>query len=82
MIRRRLVRWSLGGLIVLVVLAVGFTFAVGYVDRKLADRSYESVYNDCHKVWATRGRRVIRFRQPSSNCTSWFTTSATSRSWR
>jgi hypothetical protein len=55
MIRNRVARWTLPGLIILAVLAVCFTLTVRHVDRKLAARSYESVYNDCHKVWATRG---------------------------
>jgi hypothetical protein len=29
--------------------------AVRYVDRQLAKRQYENVYNDCHKVWSSRG---------------------------
>lgn len=55
MIRSRIVRWSLPGLIVLVILALSFALAVRHVDRRLAARSYEGVYDDCHKVWATRG---------------------------
>lgn len=40
-----------------VILLAGITWnlAVFYVDRELQRRSYPDVYDDCHKVWSSRG---------------------------
>ncbi|MDA3946838.1 MAG: hypothetical protein PF439_09190, partial [Helicobacteraceae bacterium] len=29
--------------------------AVWYVDGQLSTQQYENVYNDCHKIWSSRG---------------------------
>lgn len=37
------------------VSVAAFILAVQYVDARLKSRTYAGIYNDCHKIWATRG---------------------------
>jgi len=55
MLRKKIVKRALPGLIIVFLLVVGFVVAVKYVDGQLENRSYAGVYHDCHKIWATRG---------------------------
>jgi hypothetical protein len=45
-------RWLL---VICGLLMTGFILTIGWVDYNLAQRTYDNVYNEPYKVWATRG---------------------------
>lgn len=55
MLQKKTLKRSLPGLTIILLLVMSFTLAVRYVDKQLDSRTYPGVYDDCHKVWATRG---------------------------
>lgn len=55
MLRKKVMRRALPTLVIILLITAGFIAAVRYVDRQLDGRSWPGVYDDCHKVWATRG---------------------------
>jgi len=42
-------------LILILLIIVAYNATVFYVDKQLERRNYAGVYNNCHKVWTTRG---------------------------
>jgi len=53
--RRRLVKSAVIFFIITALFVVGFLLTSSYVDRRLQDRSWADAYDDCYKIWATRG---------------------------
>ncbi len=43
------------GIILMVVVVITWNLTVAYVDKQLQEHSDDSVYANCHKVWAARG---------------------------
>lgn len=54
-IRATKIRMPLAALSAAAVLLAAYSLATGWLDQRLAERTYPGVYADCHKVWATRG---------------------------
>lgn len=42
-------------LVISVLISIAYHILLGYVERQLEARSHENAYNECKKVWATRG---------------------------
>lgn len=53
--KRHVPRWPAFLLVSVGCLMIGFILTIAWVDYNLAQRTYDHVYNEPYKVWATRG---------------------------
>lgn len=58
-------RWLVLAMVALVLVVLGWKQAVAFADRRIDQRSFENVYDGCHKVWSARGLYRDRSEQNS-----------------
>ena len=55
MVRKKRFKGAVVSTVVFFLCVTAFIVTANYVDKQLAARSWAGVYDDCYKIWATRG---------------------------